>query len=959
MADILASVAVAIGAELSGFDRGMANVRKELAGLVKLGDRMKDFGQTLSVSLTAPLAVFAGLTAKTAGDFEAGMNRVQVATQAPAAAFDQLKKKAAELGANTKFSATEAAEGMESLAKNGLNADQILGGAVDSALALAAATGSNLATSADIATDVMNNFGKSASELSGLIDGITGTTIASKFGIDDYRLALGQAGGVAGALGVKFEDFNTALGVTSSAFSSGSDAGTAFKTFLQRLVPQSKEAAAQIDKLGLKFFDAQGQMLPLRDIAGQLGKAFNGLSDQQKNQAATTIFGSDALRTALLLAKAGTQGFDDMAVSIGKVNAAANAQQLTKGFNGAVEELSSAFEGLQLAIADSGLGDFATRAVQALTEFVRSLSALNPEILRFGTVVAGAAAAIGPLSFAIGSVLAALPALKLGLQTIGLTSTAALGPIALTVAAVAGAAALIIANWDDIVTYFTSGDGGVVFGELATAVKGAVSAMNAAFQSLNAEPMVRVSDIGKGLAAVFEEVARVVTAALNSLSGGLRSFAKLADGDILGFINEQGKGVEGMFRALTGEVKHATKSFDEFFGFSQQVDDAMVAGAVAGNELSGALEGVAVAAGAAAQALSEDQVKALEKVRASFVEIANLSRALGQDRGTRIVGDDYDYVGARAKALEDAVKTLTAAGFAPGSKVVQGYVAELRNLQAVLGATERLTLNTQGVKLNFNTDSGNAVENLKQQVTAALNAVKPSEVLDTSLQRFRLALSQPFDVSGLQQGTAAAAAAYAALPAAQRAALDEMLLRQTEFNTNIEALYDSFGSYVSGFTLTVADSLGAALGAIVANGASVGDGLQLVFSGIIGALADFAGQFGKQLIAIGIGKLSLDKLFTSPAGGPAAIAAGIGLVALAGVAKAVSANAAKSIGAIGSGGSASGAGVPFSPRTPAPVVAAAASPVQVTHIIKLTADGADLAASYEIHNTRSGYINGR
>jgi TP901 family phage tail tape measure protein len=243
----------------------------------------------------------------------------------------------------------------------------------------------------------MNNFGKSAEQAAGLVSNITGATIASKFSIDDYRQALGQAGAVAGQLGVNFEDFNTALSVTSSGFSSGSDAGTSFKTFLQRLVPQSKEAAAAIEKLGLNFFDAQGKMRPLRDIAGQLQQAFKGLSDQQKNTIGTQIFGADSIRTALLLAKDGVKGFDEMAASIAKVNAASQGQILNQGFVGAFEAFKSSLEGLAQTIADNGILDFATEFAQRGSELASQLAQADPTLIRFGLGIAAAAAAIGPL----------------------------------------------------------------------------------------------------------------------------------------------------------------------------------------------------------------------------------------------------------------------------------------------------------------------------------------------------------------------------------------------------------------------------------------------------------------------------------------------------------------------------------------------------------------------------------
>src|SRR5690606_28522878 len=130
--------------------------------------------------------------------------------------------------------ATQAAEAIELLARNGLTMEQILGGAAESTVALANATGAEFGTAADVATDVMALFGIEAQNMSQAIDAITGVTTNSKFTIDDFALGLAQAGGVAAGYGVQLDDLSTVLAATSSAFASGGDAGTSYKTFLQR-----------------------------------------------------------------------------------------------------------------------------------------------------------------------------------------------------------------------------------------------------------------------------------------------------------------------------------------------------------------------------------------------------------------------------------------------------------------------------------------------------------------------------------------------------------------------------------------------------------------------------------------------------------------------------------------------------------------------------------------------------
>jgi TP901 family phage tail tape measure protein len=309
-----------------------------------------------------------------AADFEAAMNRVRAALTASDEETAALAAKARELGETTQFSASEAADAIEMLAKNGLSAAQILGGGLENSLLLAASAGTDLASAGDLITDVMLNFGKGADELGAAADGVTGVLLASKFGFDDYRLALAQAGGVAGGLGVELEDFNAVIAATSPAFGSGSDAGTSFKTFLQRLVPQSKKAAAAMHNLGLDFFNADGGMKSMAEIAGELQDGLSGLSEEARNEALSTIFGTDAMRTAIGLMREGEEGVRRLEATIAGASAAEQASARMKGFWGMIREVRSVLESLAISIGDTLL--------PALTDFGKMITPLIGDLSR-------------------------------------------------------------------------------------------------------------------------------------------------------------------------------------------------------------------------------------------------------------------------------------------------------------------------------------------------------------------------------------------------------------------------------------------------------------------------------------------------------------------------------------------------------------------------------------------------
>lgn len=401
----------------------------------RVGQRLSGVGLAASAAM-APIGLTLRGMISASADFEGAMNRVGAATGASSDELAALRKLAADLGATTQFTATETALAIEMLAKNGLDASAILGGALSASLTMAAAGGTDLSTSADLATDVMMNFGKAAGDLALVADRVSGTLFTSKFDIDDYRLALAQAGGVAGGLGVSLDDFNATIAATSSLFASGSDAGTAFKTFLQRLVPASNAAAGAMDQLGLEFFDADGNMRSMAEIAQELQDGLAGLSDEAKNDALARIFGTDALRTAIGLANAGAEGIRNVHAAIGEVSATEQAEARMKGYNGAVRELASAWEGLGVAVGESGFLDMLTAIVRGGTGFVRWITESNSGLLRFTAIFLGLGVVLAPILATFGLLAAGIGAIS--------------APVLAAVAGIAALTAAVAAFWPEI-----------------------------------------------------------------------------------------------------------------------------------------------------------------------------------------------------------------------------------------------------------------------------------------------------------------------------------------------------------------------------------------------------------------------------------------------------------------------------------------------------------------------------
>lgn len=376
-------------------------------------------GNGLKIAGAAAATTIAGLTAVVASsvgdamDMEQQLKDITAQMGTTADETSKLKKLIGNLGFDPKLkvSAEEAADAIQTLGTAGLSVDEILDGAAKSTVLLANATGAEFSTAAEIATDVMAQFNIAAKDMHHAVNGITATTVASKFSIQDYRLALAQAGGVAATVGVEFDDFNATIAAISPYFASGSDAGTSFKAFLQRLVPQSNEARDAMRDLGLftglskkefeqtqakiqeynaklaaldptaknyaersadlntkigilreslvsgsnAFFDANGNMKSMAEITGVLNKAFAGLSEEQKNSALATIFGTDAMRAAAAMAGMTEQEFVALKTTMGKTDAEQAAATRMNTLSGVMEILWGVVDSLKLQIGDAFL----------------------------------------------------------------------------------------------------------------------------------------------------------------------------------------------------------------------------------------------------------------------------------------------------------------------------------------------------------------------------------------------------------------------------------------------------------------------------------------------------------------------------------------------------------------------------------------------------------------------------
>lgn len=285
MADSVINLIIRGKDEVSGV---LGNVKGSTGGLGSAFGSMQTVGMAAmgaiavgAVALGGAIVGVGGASLSAAMDMETQMSTIAAGMNTTVEGIAPLRDLIQDLGLdpNLKVSAVEAAQAIDMLSRNGLSMEEILDGAAHSTVLLANATGATFDNAATIATDAMAIFNIEASEMGNAVNGITAVTMASKFGIEDYAMALSQGGGVAATAGVEFDEFNAAITAISPLFASGADAGTSFKTMITAIANPTDEATALMKKLGLEFYDAEGNMKSMAAISGELNQALYGVSE--------------------------------------------------------------------------------------------------------------------------------------------------------------------------------------------------------------------------------------------------------------------------------------------------------------------------------------------------------------------------------------------------------------------------------------------------------------------------------------------------------------------------------------------------------------------------------------------------------------------------------------------------------------------------------------------------------
>ncbi|WP_027178601.1 phage tail tape measure protein [Maridesulfovibrio bastinii] len=384
-----------------------------------------------------------------AANFEQSISEVGAVSGATASQMQTLEQAAQDLGASTAWSASQVASAEKSLAMAGFEVKDNVA-ALPGVLNLASAAQHDLGSTADIASNILSSFSMKANEMGKVADILTTTFTSSNTTLASLSSTLANAGPVAAAAGASLSDVAAMAGKLGDVGIDASVAGTGIKIMFQRLQAPAGGAAKALKHLGITTKDAQGNMLPIFDILGNLETALSGMGSADKAAYLQKIFGSEAVGPIQALMTTGISTIKEYAASLEKPGKAAEvaAMQLDN-FNGATTILGSAFEALQITIGNIFL-PVLTYLVKGVTSVVTWLNKLASSPVGRFFIAFAAALAVVVVSIGIFSAVMWAATLAAGALNIALLAN----PIVLIGAAIVAAAVLIISYWTEIKDFF-------------------------------------------------------------------------------------------------------------------------------------------------------------------------------------------------------------------------------------------------------------------------------------------------------------------------------------------------------------------------------------------------------------------------------------------------------------------------------------------------------------------------
>lgn len=492
--------------------------------LTSAGKAISSAGATMTKNFSVPILAAGGACVKLSADFESSMSKVKALSGATGKDFDSLKGKALEMGAKTKYSASEAAQGFQYMALAGWNTEEMLEG-IEPVLKLAGAAETDLGTTSDIVTDSLTALGLSAKDTSKFTDVLATTMKSSNTDVTQMGEAFKYAGPLAGALGYSVEDLGLALGTMANAGIKASQGGTSLRRLLMNMASPTDQVQAAMDKLGISMFNVDGTAKPLRQVLNDLRSSFSNLTEEEKSQYAATLAGATGMSGLLSIVNASEDSWNDLANAVDNATGATDDMynEMQNNLSGQLTILKSSLQSLAISLGDLML-PLVKNLIAAIQNVVTWLNNLSDSQKQTIIRIAGIVAAIGPLLLIVGKTITMVGSLFNAFSTISTVTTslkAGFTAIGTMVANVGEGFKLAKAGLTALGAE-ASPVGAALAGITAPvlAVVAAVVTLIAAFKTLwktNEQFRSKIQEIWGGVVDNFKQATSKIVSAINSL----------------------------------------------------------------------------------------------------------------------------------------------------------------------------------------------------------------------------------------------------------------------------------------------------------------------------------------------------------------------------------------------------------------------------------------------------------
>ena len=554
--------------------------------LEKAGDKIADVGTTLTTHVTVPVMAAGTAAVKTAADFDSAMSKVAAVSGATGEDLDALRDKAREMGAKTKFSASEAADAMNYMAMAGWKTGDMLKG-IEGIMNLAAASGEDLATTSDIVTDALTAFGLSAADSGHFADVLAAASSNANTNVSMMGETFKYCAPVAGALGFSCEDTAQAIGLMANSGIKSTQAGTALRTIMNTLAGDVKICGDSIGEVEIATTNADGSMRDLNDILADCRSAFSQLSESEQASAAQALVGKNAMSGFLALMNAAPSDIQKLEGAI------STCSDEIDGYNGVTAKMAAVMQdnlGGQLTILKSQLQELAISFGEILMPAIRSIvsriqglidkfNALSPATKETIVKVALVATALGPLLVVVGKTMVGvgklmkfvsnLPTIIAGAKAAFSSFGAVIGGISAPVVAVIAVVAALVAAfvhlwktndefrakitaiWEQIKSIFSGFCQGIV---------DRINALGFDFKNITEVIKAVWDGLCKFLKPIFEgqfqQIANIFKAVTNIILSILDIFVGIFTGDW----SRVWGGIKGIFSAVWNFIKDTLKN---------------------------------------------------------------------------------------------------------------------------------------------------------------------------------------------------------------------------------------------------------------------------------------------------------------------------------------------------------------------------------------------------------------